>query len=104
MEIIIKSEERKTVQTLFDLTTLNPANVTIGLATVMPGQRLPEKGTTFHQEDEYSYIIKGDIFTCSDDKSCIVKQGSATFIPKGEKHWCRNDGKTPVEIIWVFVK
>ncbi|GBU11371.1 hypothetical protein AwErysi_09870 [Erysipelotrichaceae bacterium] len=104
MKIIKPSKEMKTVETIFEIAAQENKKVTIGKATVLPGQRLPEIGTTTHTADEYSYIIKGDIYTASGGSNGVVLEGSSTFIPKGEEHWCRNDGTEAVEIIWVFVE
>lgn len=104
MELIQKDIKEATVQTLFEVALLDNKKVTMGTAIVLPGERLPAEGTTFHKEDEYSYIMTGEIFTHSGGDETYVAAGSATFIPRGEKHWCRNDGDVPVEIIWVFVE
>jgi len=102
---IIKPQDKHTeaTSTLFELADLTSEKVTIGTAIIAPGQRLPAEGTTFHAEDEYAYIMKGDIYTYSGGEEQVVKEGSATFIPRGEAHWCRNDGDAPVEVLWLFI-
>lgn len=104
MKVIQPNKEEQTVEKLFEIADVSSELVTFGTATVQPGERLPNEGTTFHAEDEYGVIVKGDIYTYSGGEEVLVKEGSATFIPRGEEHWCRNDGDEPVEIVWLFVK
>lgn len=96
--------EMKTVMEIFQVDLRSNTKMTFGTAIVLPGQRLPAEGTTSHTADEYSYIMKGDIYTSSGGIEQIVQEKSATLIPKGEEHWCRNDGSEAVEILWVFVE
>lgn len=104
MKLIINADANNTVNTFFEVSLTEKKKVTIGTAIVQPGERLPATGTTSHVQDEYGYIINGEIVTYSGGQEYLVTKGTGTFIPKGEEHWCRNDTDEPIEIVWVFVE
>jgi len=105
MKVIKKDEQQEQGTTLlFELADVASKKVTLGKTMIAPGQRLPAEGTTAHAEDEYGYIMKGNIYTYSGGVEQLVEAGSATFIPRGEEHWARNDGTEPVEVLWLFVE
>ena len=80
------------------------AEVKFGFVTVPVGERLPAEGTTFHEEQEYSYVLKGTLKGVSGGEPYEISAGEASFIPAGEEHWCANDGEEPVELIFALVK
>jgi len=103
--VIIKSPQitEEIVQNLFHDQYPN-AEVKFGYVLVPAGERLPAEGTTFHEEQEYSYLIKGSLKGVSGGKPYEISAGEASFIPAGEEHWCVNDGEEPVELIFALVK
>ncbi|MFD1205609.1 MULTISPECIES: cupin domain-containing protein [Sporosarcina] len=80
------------------------AEVKFGYVSVPPGERLPSEGTTFHEEQEYSFIINGTLKGESGGVPYEITAGEASFIPAGEPHWSVNEGDEPVEIIFALVK
>lgn len=80
------------------------AEVKFGFVTVPVGERLPAEGTTFHEEQEYSYVLKGTLKGVSGGQPYEISAGEASFIPAGEEHWCENIGEEPVELIFALVK
>lgn len=79
-------------------------DIKFGTITIPPGGRVPEEGLASHEENEYSFIVKGKIEGESGGQKYKAKESEATFIPAGEKHWAINRSNTPCEIIWVLVK
>ncbi len=75
----------------------------MGTVTIPPGKRVPLKGVSNHQENEYSIIIKGSIMTETNGQTLRVSSGEATFIPAGQEHIAYNDSNEDCEIIWVLV-
>ncbi|MGV3465007.1 MAG: cupin domain-containing protein [Heyndrickxia sp.] len=83
----------------------NESVVKMGYVTVPPGERVPKEGLSCHDEDEYSYILKGCMTTQSGAEEIKkVAKGSATFIPANEKHWALNESEEPCEIVYALVK
>ncbi len=76
----------------------------ISLIHILPGQRVPETGTSTHTLDEYSYFISGELYTESGEFTGMVSTGQATLIPKGEAHWCENRTDQPCVIACIMVK
>ncbi|GGA20747.1 cupin domain-containing protein [Psychrobacillus lasiicapitis] len=80
------------------------AEVKFGYVTVPAGERLPAEGTNAHEEQEYSYLLKGTLRGESNGESYEISAGEASFIPAGEQHWCVNEGNEPVELVFALVK
>ena len=92
------------IVTFFDKTNTPNNKVTFGYAVFNPGARAPEEGLSCHEQDEYSFIIKGEAKIVIDGKVYTSKVNSAGFIPAGEAHYSYNDSKEPCELIWVLVE
>lgn len=80
------------------------AEVKFGYVSVPAGERLPIEGTNAHEEQEYSYMLKGTLRGESGGDPYEISAGEASFIPAGEQHWCINEGDEPVELIFALVK
>lgn len=80
------------------------AEVKFGYVSVPVGERLPKEGTNAHEEQEYSYVLKGSLRGESGGEAYEISTGEASFIPAGEQHWCVNEGNEPVELIFALVK
>lgn len=78
--------------------------VKFGFVTVPVGERLPKEGTNAHEEQEYSYMLKGTLRGVSGGEPYEISAGEASLIPAGEQHWCINDGDEPVELVFALVK
>ena len=78
--------------------------VKFGFVTIPVGERLPAEGTTFHEEQEYSYVLKGTLKGVSGGEPYEISAGEASLIPAGEVHWCQNIGEEPVELVFALVK
>ncbi len=82
---------------------LGNKTVKMGKAVMEPGVRVPAEGMNPHDADEYSYIIKGSLISGTEKITITVSGGEFSFIPKGMKHWCKNDGNEDCELIWILV-
>ncbi|MDY0393440.1 cupin domain-containing protein [Virgibacillus halophilus] len=89
--------------TLFEEKTKH-ATITFGTVTIAPGERVPEKGFSKHEENEYAVIISGKMEGESGGEQFSVSESNATFIPAGEQHWTANTGEEPCQIVWALVK
>ncbi|WJY26327.1 cupin domain-containing protein [Sporosarcina trichiuri] len=103
MEKTAKQQTAEIVQNLF-ADQYPGADVKFGFVSIPAGERLPAEGTTFHEEHEYSYIIKGSLSGESGGNPFEIRAGEASLIPAGEAHWCRNDGDEPVELVFSLIK
>lgn len=103
----VKPQERQddaTLKTLFPTGIIAGSKVMMGTVVIPPKTRLPLSGDGAHEQDEYSYIIRGSIETVSGGKEYTVRAGEATLIPAGEKHWAYNASDEDCEIVWVLVE
>lgn len=78
--------------------------VDFSLITIQPGARVPENGDGFHEADEYSYFLEGEVYSVSGDFVGDVGKGQATLIPRGEHHWCENRTDKPCILVCMMVK
>ncbi|REB08571.1 cupin domain-containing protein [Sporosarcina sp. BI001-red] len=95
-------DTKEIVQNLFHDQFKN-AEVKFGYVSIPAGERLPAEGTTFHEEQEYSFITKGSLIGESGGVPFEMTSGEASFIPAKELHWCMNNGDEPVEIVFALV-
>ena len=79
-------------------------DMTISYITLLPGQRVPETGDGWHEEDEYSFFLEGEVYTVSGDFSGVCGAGEGTLIPRGEHHWCENRTDQPCRLVCVMIK
>ena len=94
---------KEIVQSLFQ-DKFPRAEVNFGFVSIPAGARLPMEGTNFHEEHEYSFIIKGGLSGESGGKSFEIKTGEASYIPAGEAHWCINKGDSPCDLVYALIK
>lgn len=107
MEIIklkdlLNNGEHQTVLSIFNQ-DVKDGRITMGTATILPGERVPKEGASKHRENEYSVIVKGSIVTKTGGKTVIVKSGEATFIPAWQEHVSYNESEESCEVVWVLV-
>lgn len=91
------------VQSLFK-DKFEGTEVNFGFVSIPAGERLPIEGTTFHEEHEYSFIVKGALSGVSGGKPYRINAGEASYIPAGEAHWCTNEGDEACELVFALVK
>ncbi len=103
MEIQKIFSSSQNVEDLFNKSFEN-THVRFGIATIQPGERLPKEGLTFHEENEFSYIMKGTLKGVSGGVPYSIQAGEASIIPAGEQHWCVNEGNEPVQLVYALVK
>ncbi|MET3291550.1 cupin domain-containing protein [Brevibacillus fluminis] len=96
-------QDDATLKTLFHKGIIDGGKVTFGTVVIPPKARVPLTGEGAHEQDEYSYIIRGSIQTGSGGKEYTVSAGEATLIPAGEQHWAYNAGEEDCEIVWMLV-
>lgn len=78
--------------------------VSFSVITLLPGKRVPVSGDGFHDADEYSFFLEGEVYTVSGEWSGICGKGDATLIPMGEHHWCENRTDRPCRLVCMMVK
>ncbi|SKC90947.1 cupin domain-containing protein [Maledivibacter halophilus] len=79
--------------------------IKMGKAVIKSGTRIPENGFGVHDADEFSYIIKGCVESVTkEEEKTTVKAGDFSYIPAGEKHWCKNTTDKDCELIWFLIK
>lgn len=89
---------------MVDAFNKNPnRKVKMGKSFMKHGARVPYDGMSSHDEDEYSYVIKGSLSAHTENVSTVITSGDFGFIPKGTKHWCKNEGDEDCELIWILV-
>ena len=88
---------------LFETALPSGHKIIVGRAVIRPGSRIPAVGTGAHREDEISYICKGSLTAGSGGGVYLVTAGQTTFIPAGESHWCKNNGDTDAELVYVLL-
>lgn len=91
------------MQHLFEIQAAS-GPVSLSYITLLPGKRVPEAGTGFHEADEYSLFLEGEVYTESGDYSGVCGKGEATLIPAGEHHWCENRTDKPCRLVCMMVK
>ena len=79
-------------------------DMSVSYITLLPGKRVPESGTGFHAEDEYSFFLEGEVYTESGEFKGMCGAGEATLIPRGERHWCENRSDKPCRLVCVMLK
>lgn len=107
MEIINANELRISDFGLYqvvDAFNKNPdKKIKMGKSVMKPGARVPLEGMSSHDEDEYSYVLKGSLVAGTENVSTVISCGDFGFIPRGKKHWCKNEGDEDCELIWILV-
>ncbi|MDC3413782.1 cupin domain-containing protein [Aquibacillus sp. 3ASR75-11] len=103
MEFNRQGFDKNGLLTLFEDQS-DKTEVKFGTVAIPPGGRVPEEGLSLHEENEYSFIIKGQLEGESGGKKYKVNESEATFIPAGEEHWAVNSSEKPCEIVWALVK
>lgn len=78
--------------------------VKIGKAILKSGARIPVEGATFHENDEYSFVVKGKVKIITETGLSDLNTGDISFVPKRERHWSINEGDTDCELVWVLVE
>jgi len=82
---------------------LATATVRMGKAIMKPGVRVPEVGMKPHDQDEFSYIVKGTMKSQVGDEHITLYPGDFSFIPKNTPHWSENVSDEDCELIWLLV-
>lgn len=109
MEKIILKDVPVTGLPLYEMQELFSARgsyskIKVSYITLLPGRRVPLSGTGVHEQDEYSFFIEGEVYTESGAYKGICRQGEATLIPRGERHWSENRTDKPCRLVCVLVE
>ncbi len=76
--------------------------IEMGIFALKPGERSPKEGFSVHPvNEEYAYIIDGEIEFCTDKKCYPLKKGDMMYNSPGTPHYTVNNGKKIAKIIWV---
>ena len=79
-------------------------SVTFGHIVFQPGERIPKVGLASHENDEYSFVIRGEAQCEVGGAQCVASAGEAMFIPAGELHYTHNTSQEPFEVVYALVK
>ena len=102
--LIYTKNDQAGLQTIFTANNQSNPTVTMGYITLLPGEQIPEKGFSRHDQDEYSYVIKGTAHTVLEDGQDMVgTEGDFQLIAAGEGHKNYNDSQEPAELVWFLV-
>jgi mannose-6-phosphate isomerase-like protein (cupin superfamily) len=74
--------------------TMDPA-----LVTLQAGEKMEEQ--SFHEGEEFGFVISGKIGLTLDDKDYVVCRNECFFFTSDRRHAVRNIGKGPAKILWV---
>ena len=76
--------------------------VTMGHAVFPAGTVVPWAA---HDCDEYSFILEGEV-SCETEEEGLRRfsDGSASFIPAGQRHSSRNDSDREAKVLWILVE
>lgn len=74
--------------------TMDPA-----LVTLQPGESMEEQ--SFHEGEEFGFVISGRIDLTLDGKDYMVRKNECFFFTSNRRHAVRNSGKVPAKILWV---
>lgn len=77
--------------------------IKMGKAVIKPGARIPAEGMNPHDADEFSYIVKGSLVSGTESVNTSISEGEFSFIPRGMKHWCKNETNEDCELIWILI-
>ena len=89
LDVFIKNSEKNIIK--------------MGKALIKPGVRIPAEGMNPHDSDEYSYAIKGTLVSGTENVTTNFSEGDFSFIPRGTKHWCKNESNEDCELIWILI-
>jgi transcriptional regulator with XRE-family HTH domain len=74
--------------------TMDPA-----LVTLQPGEKMDEQ--SFHEGEEFGFVLAGRIGLTLDDKDYVVRKNECFFFTSDRRHAVRNAGRVPAKILWV---
>lgn len=83
-------------------TYLSTGADTDGKFALMHGVIFPDAGPPPHthaNEDEAFYVLKGTVAIYDDGERTEAKPGTWIRLPRGTRHWFRNESDEPVEML-----
>lgn len=84
-------------------TLLKTEKLEIGIIEFSPGVRIPRGGYSIHSEnDEFAYVISGELVFETDKGSVNVKDGSLLYNRKGTPHATLNVSDKPARVLWIL--
>ncbi|SJZ74087.1 Cupin domain-containing protein [Pilibacter termitis] len=102
---VISKDSSKLFETFFDAQNQDNSRVQMGIITLLPGERRPEKDFARHEQDEFSYVVSGVAHTILENGEDIVgKAGDAQLIEAGEGHINYNDSNEEAVVVWFLVE
>lgn len=101
----VVNSEYEAMSIFFDETNQANKRVSMGRVIIEPGVRMPKEGYAVHEQDEYSYVIRGNVHTILEDGTDIpATKGDAQLIEANEKHINYNDSDETAEVLWILVE
>ncbi|MGX4685753.1 cupin domain-containing protein [Vagococcus sp. JNUCC 83] len=100
----VKKTEDKVMNIFFDETNQKNKRVKMGLIRLQPGEKIPDEGYSRHEQDEFSYVLKGECHTILEDgQDILALPGDAQLIEANEGHINYNSSNEVAEVVWMLV-
>lgn len=101
---VVKVED-KPMTIFFDELNQENKKVRMGLIRLEPGEKIPAEGYSRHEQDEFSYVIKGRCHTILEDgQDILAVPGDAQLIEANEGHINYNSSDEVAEVVWMLVE
>jgi quercetin dioxygenase-like cupin family protein len=79
-----------------DLPAPEGTQVRMGRIRFRAGERVPQNGSSLHQQGEYSYVVTGSLTVTSGGVTKTARAGDLVSIPPGESHFTQVDSDSSV--------
>lgn len=86
------------VRVLLGPRTVSSTSGFLGVAHLLPGERIAEHYHPY--SEEFLYVTRGEITVDLDAEPVPVAAGSALFVPVNVRHRLRNVGTVPAEVVF----
>lgn len=104
MEIKRTNFSREELNQLMHVYENSEIAVKMGHVIIPVDARFPETGSKANPEDEYSYIVKGQVRGEIEGEPFSMRAGDFIHIPAGNQQWCQNIGDEDVYIVYTLIE
>ena len=77
--------------------------IALGRIAFEDNARIPKEGFAAHPEDEFVYVLKGELIFGFEDSAYTLKAGDFHYLPKNTNHYCQGKNGSG-EFIYILVK
>lgn len=104
MKIERTNFKRSELNQLMHINEKAGSQVQMGHVIIPAGARFPATGSKANPEDEYSYIVQGQVSGEIEGEPFAMEAGDFIHIPAGSQQWCQNLGPEDVHIVYTLVE